>query len=57
MPGLVLGEQATATDIKDFFMLEAIIISAPILLMVIFLREKPGKPPSPQQEQAEVKEK
>ena len=38
VPGLVIGEDAHADEIINFLRLEAIVISGPIILMIVFLR-------------------
>ena len=46
LPALILGSTAKKDDFINFFYLEAIIVTVPIFLMIILLRNKPRIPPS-----------
>jgi FLVCR family feline leukemia virus subgroup C receptor-related protein len=46
IPGLILGQNSTQDEIKNFLLIEAIVITVPYILLVIFFREKPVIPPS-----------
>ena len=46
IPGLVINANSTQEEVIEFLRLEAIIITIPFILMVIFIREKPKNAPS-----------
>ena len=47
LPGLILSSNSTTEDIRRFLMIEAIVVTVPMVLVGIFLKEKPGKDQMP----------
>ena len=46
VPPFFVNESSTKQQIQHMLMYEAVIVSAPAVLMLIFFRNKPSKPPS-----------
>jgi len=46
VPGFLIDSHSTPDDIRKFLFIEACVITVPIVLLIIFFKEKPKNPPS-----------